>query len=546
MRTTKSKKILVRKMLSLFIVTAITLSGIFISGKDAAEADAFSNAEWTAFHMGRGINLGNTLEKSGNPKTYDAIKNAVDDFIAQGFTTIRIPMNWGGRSSFTQTRVDGNGNIKTDNADVVTFKRIVDYITKTVNPARVAQGKKEIYVVINAHHEEWSMNEDADLLGGSKYDSNMVKLNNIWSGICDMFKDSPDTLLFELYNEPHLKLEQGTAAKNTVVDMENQMYNTIRNYTYNGSKVHQKRIIIVGGYCWNSAWGLYDTYNTASKLPGGGNDRYLMGTFHYYPELGVTNTTESFDNVVNNFVIKYNTPVYMGEYGYSHNGTINNDVKNFYRNIGNNAIAHNFPFTVWDDNGSFRIYNRGTRTFNQLATEVFGNGNSIHMPDSDVYLVPTNDATLRGGNYADTRYGTATTIEAKNGTGDYARKTYMKFVFDNLYTGSVNTAKIRLYGKNIEDTSTVSAKLYDVSSTNWGESTITWNTAPGNKGDEISSVNVSSAQQYYYFDVTDYINSCIDAGKTTVTILLETDGGKRIQFNSHESSTNRPHLILNY
>ena len=51
--------------------------------------------------------------------------------------------------------------------------------------------------VLNTHHEKWLDNPSA-------FNSKLPRLEAIWTQIAERFKDKNQTLLFEIFNEPHL------------------------------------------------------------------------------------------------------------------------------------------------------------------------------------------------------------------------------------------------------------------------------------------------------------------------------------------------------
>jgi endoglucanase len=322
--------------------------------------------------LGRGINLGNVYEmnQNWNNKDFNSVKSYLDAFIAAGFTHIRMPINWGANWN---TRSDSAGNVAMDsngnptNSDLQVIKQVVEYITKTVNPARLAQGKQPILLMINTHHENWAMN---GLLGSSDYTSSIARMKTIWTGICTIFRDQPDSLLFELFNEPHEAMNVAGGA-DTVVDMNKQMYGVIRNFTLpDGSRPHEYRKLVIGGINYNSTWGLYFTYSSRDRLPGGGNDRYILGTYHFYNDINTAGS--EFDKVRNQFQQAFDVPVIMGEYGTDHrNGVQQSDI-DYCRNVANWGVARGFAVTVWDDNGWFQVYRRGSNTWAIPVSDLLG------------------------------------------------------------------------------------------------------------------------------------------------------------------------------
>jgi hypothetical protein len=87
-------------------------------------------------------------------------------------------------------------------------------------------------------------------------------------------------------------------------------------------------------------------------------------------------------------------------------------------------------------------------------------------------------------------YGTASTLSVKDASNaDYDRKSYLKFDISGV--GSVSSAKLRVYGKNSENSNNVEVKCFGADSDSWTESGITWNNAPARHSTEQSTVNVN-------------------------------------------------------
>ncbi|MBY0010840.1 glycoside hydrolase family 5 protein [Paenibacillus typhae] len=366
-----------RSALTWFLCTSLLLSLLISGGAASAEGTpgtvAFQSIEAKPMValMGRGTNLGNTFEGNWNSQSYQDVKNTVDAFIAAGYTNIRIPVNWGGRGTKYASTADEQGHFSASAPNVATVKQLVDYVLNDVNTVRKSQNKQPVILILNTHHEEWAMNA---VQGEPAFESNMQRLETIWTGIADLFKDAPETLLFELFNEPHLSMNTGAAAKASVIELNKRAYAAIRSFTVNGTQPHAQRNLIFGGYNYNSAWGLYDTYRNPLDLPGEGADRYVIGTYHsYYPNLA--DHLKRVDDVKREFADVHDIPVYMGEFGYEHRGVITDTLLDSYRQIASKAVSGGFAFSVWDDNGWYQIYNRSTGQFNALKDQVLYPGN---------------------------------------------------------------------------------------------------------------------------------------------------------------------------
>lgn len=146
-----------------------------------------STAAEIVSQMKVGWNLGNTLDATGgegvgaetswgNPVTTKAM---IDEVKAAGFNVFRVPVSWGGH-------VDGDFNI--DAAWLDRVQEVVDYGIEN-----------DMYVILNTHHEEWYMPDNAHAEEDTKH------LEKLWTQIAERFKDYGEKLLFEGVNEPRLR-----------------------------------------------------------------------------------------------------------------------------------------------------------------------------------------------------------------------------------------------------------------------------------------------------------------------------------------------------
>ncbi|UXX79405.1 DNRLRE domain-containing protein [Reichenbachiella carrageenanivorans] len=160
----------------------------------------------------------------------------------------------------------------------------------------------------------------------------------------------------------------------------------------------------------------------------------------------------------------------------------------------------------------------------------------IFEVSSQVTLTPTRDTYVRGGIYADTNYGLDTDLQVKQGANpDFYRKTFLKFDVNNF--ASIESAHVRLY--------TTSAKagpvtIYEMGSS-WGETIVTWNSAP-TLGTAITTTAIGSTQQYYEWDVTSYIQSNA-GGLVSFGLYDPSADNSSIIFSSQEGS-NPPELVI--
>jgi hypothetical protein len=86
-----------------------------------------------------------------------------------------------------------------------------------------------------------------------------------------------------------------------------------------------------------------------------------------------------------------------------------------------------------------------------------------------------------------------------------------------------------------------------VSSTSWGETTLTYNNRPAAGTTVLGSVTVNgTTAQWYEVDLTSHVQSQRAAGATTIAIALKnpTDTLPYVTFRSRQSSTNPPELVI--
>jgi hypothetical protein len=168
---------------------------------------------------------------------------------------------------------------------------------------------------------------------------------------------------------------------------------------------------------------------------------------------------------------------------------------------------------------------------------------TVTAPSTTTTLAPIADAYGRDGSYADTNFGSATDLQVKNSDVGWNRESYLTFDAGGLQ-GNVTNATLRLYGQLESPGSSyvVDAVPIDAS---WSEGTLTWNNRPADASSAIASATIGTTPGWYNWDVTDYVNSQLMLGITTITIGLEGDvytSGQYVDFNSREAASNAPQL----
>ncbi|MGW8955514.1 polysaccharide lyase family 8 super-sandwich domain-containing protein [Streptomyces sp. NPDC055709] len=158
-----------------------------------------------------------------------------------------------------------------------------------------------------------------------------------------------------------------------------------------------------------------------------------------------------------------------------------------------------------------------------------------------VSLSPAADSFVRDGSYAATNYGADTLITVKNNPTGYARRGYLKFDLGAL--PAVPRRAVLWLSGNTNDSagSHTDISAYAVSSDNWTEAGITWNTAPP-LGARLATAPLCDVTDWIPLDVTSFVEAQ-PAGDGTISIgLWQETTGLATMVNSR-SSTSRPAFL---
>ncbi|MDD2971335.1 MAG: glycoside hydrolase family 5 protein [Lachnospiraceae bacterium] len=216
----------------LFLILIFFILFLTFQHRSKSEAAIFAKA------LQPGWNLGNTLDSHGlanpasprdtetywgNPYTTREMIHAIKE---KGFHTIRIPVTW-------------EGHMDADNVvNPAWMNRVQEVVDYAID--------EDLYVIINAHHDNWYQPDEAH------YQDGIAKMSALWSQIAEHFSKYEDYLLFESMNEPRLtgtseEWTGGTAAAQKIVNEYNQVFlNTIRSSDAVNNKT---RYLLIPSYC---------------------------------------------------------------------------------------------------------------------------------------------------------------------------------------------------------------------------------------------------------------------------------------------------------
>ncbi|MEN8227104.1 MAG: cellulase family glycosylhydrolase [Bacteroidota bacterium] len=305
-------------------------AGLFLTGTVTAQITPHE----AVAQMKRGINMGNTLEPPyedgwNNPPAeeyyFDLYKEA-------GFDVVRVPVRWHYHTS----------TVAPFTVNETWMNRVEEVVEWGLS--------RDLYIVINAHHEEWIKEDYASATNRTRFDS-------IWSQIAVRFKDKSEKLIFEIINEPY------GLSKAQNDDLHQRVLSIIR-------RSNPTRNVIIQGHNWGGSEELIEM-----AIPV---DDYLIGSFHSYDPwpFGLEGTgtfgdswqIQALDNKfsdVKGWSDQNNIPVFLGEFGCNRSADYNSRM-NHYRSYVNLSLKYGFTSCAWDDGGNFRILLRGSGGWDEV------------------------------------------------------------------------------------------------------------------------------------------------------------------------------------
>lgn len=211
-----------------------------VSACDSSGSDDGSPTGVSAFEMnerlGRGVNFGNALEAPNEGEWGITLEALHFQRAAEaGFETIRLPIRWSAHAMPGPPYTISSGF----------FARIDWAIDRAL--------ENGLNIIINVHHYEGL---DADP------ENHTDRWLAIWKQIAERYKSRPDSVLFELMNEPHDQLT-ATVWNGLIV----QGLNVIR-------ESNPVRNVVIGPVSWNNTDAL-----SSLRLP---DDDHIIVTVHMY------------------------------------------------------------------------------------------------------------------------------------------------------------------------------------------------------------------------------------------------------------------------
>lgn len=302
--------------------------------KEPDEKRTWGSASEINARLGKGINIGNTYEAMQSwqsPFDPDDLKRIAD----LGFTHVRIPIRWE-RDDRSMSSVP----YTIERNFMSTIQSVVDEALR-----------QKLHIILNMHHHDTLMTNPT----GEK-----ARFLSQWKQIAGHFKEYPDSLLFEILNEPHNKL-----TPTLWNDYLEEALQVIR-------KTNPKRCVLVGTAEWGGVGGLHSLV-----LP---DDPQVILTIHYYNPFQFTHqgaswsegsdawlgtqwrdteferqaVEEDFKKTIR-LAVEKNIPVHVGEFGAYSRADIHSRVR-WTRVLARWFEQQGFSWAYWEWNSGFGIY----------------------------------------------------------------------------------------------------------------------------------------------------------------------------------------------
>lgn len=334
------------------------------AGQDTdLQADGHEMADSAVQNMRIGWNLGNSLDATGswimqytegniesfetawgNPVTPPTLMQKLK---SSGFDSVRVPITW-------NYHFDEEGNI--DAKWMARVKEIVDWAMEA-----------DLYCIINIHHDTGS---DGWLRASkANYDENSQVYKKLWEQIAAEFRDYPDLLLFEGFNEmldENAEWSNPNAEAVEVINWYNQLFvDTVRSTGGNNAE----RNLICCTYAAATTSSVLDGF----RLPEDSVQDHLIAEIHFYlpyefiTDEGVTWTAplkeytdyveqqidEVFLRLSERFAVK-NVPLIVGEFACDDKDNTEERIK-WYTHVIEKANEINATCFIWDNGNGFNM-----------------------------------------------------------------------------------------------------------------------------------------------------------------------------------------------
>ncbi len=471
-----------------------------------ASLTAWSQTRQPAYEMnerlGRGINMGNSFEAPTEIEWGNPWKPEYFRVIAElGFDHVRLPVRW---ETAARSMSDAPYTINPD---------FMERIQEVVDTAL----KYKLHIIVNMHHHD-SLYENPE--------EEKARFLSQWSQIAQHFQDYPDSLLFEVLNEPHGNLSP-------------ELWNEY--FTEGLAEIRETnptRVVLMGVAEYGGLGGIVHL-----ELPA---DDYIILSPHYYNPFNFTHQgadwvgeqseawlgtewldTEADRETVENefryalqFSEEQHIPIHVGEFGTFSEADIDSRER-WTTFLARWFEEQDFSWAYWEFSAGFGIYDPVTEDYNDPLVDAL-----LHneMPEPvPIYATPvyTSDFTSGTDGWLIQTQGTASgSLAGQNGnltvTIDNAGSEawHIQLVKNNILFENGKTYRISF---NASASENKSATFYT------GKATDPWNAYSGYNGISLVSELNEFVFSFEMSSPTDPIARLVFDLGTTVSDVVITD-----------------------
>jgi len=294
--------------------------------------------------LGRGMNLGNALEAPREGDWGLVLEESFFERIGQaGFQSVRVPVKWSAHAA--------------REAPFTIEPRLFERIDWVLAQAR----RHNLAAVLNVHHYD-EIHRDPD--------AHQERLVALWRQIAQRYRDQPQTVCFELLNEPNGKLTE--ERWNSMIP---PLLAAVRESNPN-------RFVLVGPGNWNGLHAL-------NRLHLPEEDRRIIATFHYYLPFEFTHQGASwvpgsdrwkgktwkgsagelaaierdFDRALA-WARQHDRPLFLGEFGAFSAADIDSRAR-WTAAVARQAEARGFSWAYWEFAAGFGAFDKVRRAWRE-------------------------------------------------------------------------------------------------------------------------------------------------------------------------------------
>lgn len=502
----------------------ITLSALFIFAIiNLFSIDVWSQNRIPAFEMndrlGRGVNMGNSFEAPSETAWGNPWKAEYFEIMADiGFDHVRLPVRWepADRSMATSPYTINS-----------TF---MERIQEVVDEAL----KNKLHIIVNMHHHE-ALFDDPD---GQK-----ERFLSMWNQVATHFQDYPDSLLFEVLNEPH---------GNLTPDMWNVFF---ADALAEIRLTNPSRVVLMGVADYGGLGGIVDL-----DLP---DDEYIIVSPHYYNPFSFTHqgaewvdnsdpwlgtewldteidreTVESEFNYALQFSEENHIPIHVGEFGAYSKADIESRER-WTTFLGRWFEEQGLSWAYWEFSAGFGIYDPDTRNFvDPLVDALFNNEMPDPIPVYKTTVYTSDFSSGTDGWSLNTQGGASGSLSASNNalnitlTNGGTEGWHVQLVKSDIPLEKDEMYRISFKAK---------AEANRSASFNAGKASNPWNSYSGYNGISITTAESEYVFSFTMSDATDLAARLVfDLGKDITAVAVSDVKVEKLSFTSTITAVDEP------